>query len=94
MNGEILAHAALFLSRRYLEQLGSARPLLHVHLQTLVQEVLEHRGQLLLLFDLWLPIGSDQIQRLEGPAKRTVLVKWWGQFVLFFISGFLSAAIQ
>ena len=77
--GEISAHSRLALWQLYLEQLRSARPLLHIHLQALVQEVLEHWGQLVLLLDLRLPVCGNQIQRLQGTHRKTVRLKYCRQ---------------
>ena len=85
--GEISAHSRFALWQLYLEQLRSARPLLHIHLQALVQEVLEHRWQLVLLLDLRLPVCGNQIQRLQGTHRKTVWLRYCRQPKL--LSGFM-----
>lgn len=43
------------------KELGRRRPIVHLHLETLVEEVLEEHRQLLPLLDLRLAIGRDQV---------------------------------
>lgn len=49
----------------YLEQLLGRASAVHIHLQTAVQEVSEHRRQPLRVLQLWRPVGCNQVQRLE-----------------------------
>lgn len=49
----------------YLEQLLGRASAVHIHLQTAVEEVSEHRRQPLRVLQLWSTIGSYQVQCLE-----------------------------
>ena len=48
------------------QHLVGGGPLLHVHLEAFVEEVLEDGGQLVPLLDLRLPVGGDQVERPQG----------------------------
>ena len=48
------------------QHLVGCRPLLHVHFEAFVEEVLEDGGQLVPLLDLRLPVGGDQVERPQG----------------------------
>lgn len=63
----LYAHSAL-----YLQQLFSWASLLHVHLQTSVQEVSERRRQFLRVLQLRRPVGCYEIQRLGNTHEQQV----------------------
>ena len=47
------------------EELRGAAPPFDVHLETLVDEVLQHWRQLIALLNLWLAVRCNQVQRLQ-----------------------------
>ena len=55
---------------RVSQQLGRRQPPVDVHLQAVVEEVLEYRRQLVALLYLWLAIRRYEIQRLQHTDEQ------------------------
>jgi hypothetical protein len=71
---QIIVHFQNFEFDPYFQQIPRRRPLVHLHSQTLVQKILEGGRQLLLVLDVGLSVGGDQVQR---PQRIFVQVRWF-----------------